>query len=240
MAVDAQPSRANGLKTAWDTIIAPKDAFESIRNVPTWGWALALTIVLSVIGNILLVPALQHAMAAAWPQTVAASPQLSQMSPDRQQSALEMTQKFAGFAWVGSFISAPVYALIAAVVLLIFDKLGRGEGTFGRYFAAACNIGLVGLGLGSLVLGIIATLRGAATFNSQLSVQEAMPSLGTIIPATGKLAVFLATVTPFNLWVVGLAVLALLVIGRVPKLQAWLGGIVLFLIPALFAIAFVK
>ena len=53
--------KANGLKTALDTIIAPKEAFETLRVAPTWGWAFALTLVLYAIGTYLLTPALVHA-----------------------------------------------------------------------------------------------------------------------------------------------------------------------------------
>jgi len=47
------PAKANGLKTAIDTIIAPKEAFEAIRNAPTWFWALAISIVITMIGGYL-------------------------------------------------------------------------------------------------------------------------------------------------------------------------------------------
>jgi hypothetical protein len=35
MAVDTSP-KPNGLKVALDTIVAPKEAFDSIRIAPTW------------------------------------------------------------------------------------------------------------------------------------------------------------------------------------------------------------
>src|SRR5579875_1664243 len=143
MAVDAQAPRANGLKTAWDTIVAPKDAFESIRQIPTWGWALAISIVLTVIGNILMLPAIQHAIAASWPQTVSQSPQLSQLSADQQQSYLNITLKVTSFSWVFSIFVVPIICLIEALIMLVFDKLGHGEGSFAKYFAASCNIAIV-------------------------------------------------------------------------------------------------
>ncbi len=43
--------RPNGLKTALDTIVAPKDAFESLRSAPTWGWAFLLALVLYAGAN---------------------------------------------------------------------------------------------------------------------------------------------------------------------------------------------
>lgn len=237
MAADVQATRANGLKTAWDTIVAPKEAFEAIRVVPTWGWALAIAIVLTIIGNFLLMPAIQHSIAAAWPQTVAQSPQLSQMSPEQQQSTLNFTLKIASFSWIFSLFVVPIICLIEAVVMLVFDKLGRGEGSFGKYFAVSCNVAIVGAGIGYIVSGVVAMARGADSFNTQASIQQTAPSLNMFVHASGKLGAFFSTFTPFTLWATGLTIAAMLIVGRVPKLQAWLAGIVLFLIPCLIAVA---
>ncbi|HEU5479666.1 MAG TPA: hypothetical protein VFU90_07515, partial [Candidatus Tumulicola sp.] len=65
MGVDrAGAPKANGLKTALDTIISPKEAFEQLRVAPTWGWALLLTIVLYAFASYLLTPAIVHGMQA--------------------------------------------------------------------------------------------------------------------------------------------------------------------------------
>lgn len=238
MALDAQKS-ANGLKTVVDTVVAPKEAFESIALVPTWGWALAIAIVLGAIGTYLMTPATIHAIAAIFPSQVAASPQLSQLTPEQQQNYLAVTEKVTGFAWLFVIAVTPIYCLIEAVVMLLFDKIGRGEGSFGKYFAASCNIAVV-VAIGTIVTAIIVMARGADSFDTQQSVMHAMPSLALIIPSSGKLAAFLATITPFNIWATGLTIAALSIIGRVPRVQAWLGGIVLFLVPAMMAVAFAK
>ena len=51
----------SGLKTAIDIVIAPKDAFEALRAVPTWGWALVVALVLMLAGYFLQQPAVRHA-----------------------------------------------------------------------------------------------------------------------------------------------------------------------------------
>ncbi len=241
MAVDSAAPPANGLKTVLDTIVAPKEAFESIRAVPTWGWALAIAILLSAIGTYLITPAIIHATAASWPQQVAANPRLAQLTPEQQQSTLAFTEKIISLSWVFTIIVIPIYCLIEAVIMLIFNALGRGQGSFAKYFAAACNIAVPAAGISSVVNAIIVSLRGASTFMSPTSVQQAVPSLAMIVPSSNlKLTAFLATFTPFTIWATGLSILAMLVIGRVPKLQAWLAGIVLFLIPSLIAVAGAK
>ena len=50
---NAQAPRPSGLKTALDTIVSPKEAFESIRVAPTWGWAIVIA-VSCICGTILL------------------------------------------------------------------------------------------------------------------------------------------------------------------------------------------
>lgn len=241
MAVDSQAPHANGLKTVLDTIVAPKEAFASIRVVPTWGWALAIAIVLGGISAYLTVPAVQHAMAADWPSIVAQNPRLAQMSPEQQQSMLTTNQKVASFTWIFVIFVVPIYCLIEAVIMLVFDKLGRGDGTFTKYFAAACNIAVPVAGIGGLINSLIVVMRGPATFTTAQSVQTAVPSLAMLAPGvTGKLGAFLATFTPFTIWATALSILAMLIVGRVPKLQAWLAGIVLFLVPSLIAVSFAK
>lgn len=241
MAVDSQAPQANGLKTVLDTIVAPKEAFESMRIVPTWGWALAIAIVLAAVGSYLIVPAVQHAIASDWPAMTAANPRIATMTPEQQQAALGMSQKIAAFSWIFVIIVIPIYCLIESVIMLIFDKLGGGDGSFAKYFAASCNIAVPVAGIGGLVNSLIVIMRGPASFNTSQSVQSAIPSLAMLAPAaTGKLAAFLATITPFTIWATALSIAALLIVGRVRTLQAWLGGIVLFLIPALIAVAFAK
>src|SRR5215469_6015827 len=188
MAVDSQAPQANGLKTVLDTIVAPKEAFESIRVVPTWGWALAIAILLGAIGSYLMVPAVQHAIASDWPAMVAQNPRLAQMTPEQQQTALSTSQKIAAFSWIGIFIFAPILCLIEGVIMLIFDKLGRGEGSFAKYFAAACNIAVPVVGIGTLINALIVVMRGPASFTTTQAVQGAMPSLAMLAPGvTGKL-----------------------------------------------------
>ncbi len=241
MAVEAQAPRVNGLKTAWDTIVAPKEAFESIRQVPTWGWALAISIVLAIIGNIMVIPATQHAISSAWPGMVAQNPNLTQLSAQQQQAYLNFSLKMVSFGWIFVIFILPIFALVGALVMLVFDKLGGGDGSFGRYFAAECNIFVPAVGISSLLVGIIATLRGADSFTTSLSVQQALPSLALLAPSAGvKLSAFLGSFSPFSIWATALAIAALRIVGRVRPLQAWLGGIVLFLVPALAAVVAAK
>jgi len=240
MGVDT-PARPNGFKVALDTILAPKEAFEAIRTAPTWFIALAITIVVTMIGSYLQVPATAHALAADWPNQVAKSPGLAGMTSDQQQAALASAQKIIGFGFISWLIIVPFFTLVSTIVMAIFNALGRGEGSFGKYWAAACNIGLVGLGISFVILTAIVLVRGADSFNSPAELQRAIPSLAMLAPGSSpKLLALLYAFNPMALWSSWLTVVAMQVIGRVPSLQAWLAGITMFLIPTLIGVGFAK
>ena len=240
MAAESEASQANAAKAMLDTIIAPKDAFTAIRAVPTWGLALAVAIVLSAIGAYLMIPAFQHGAAGTFAHMAASDPRIGAMSPDDQQRVLAMQQKGFGFAWIFVLVGVPFGCGISALVMLIFDKIGRGEGVFAKYWAAACNIAVVA-GIGSLITGIIAAARGAASFPTVESVQQALPTLALVAPGAGvKVVGFLAAITPFSLWSAALVFVAISTIGRTSRVPAWLGAATLLLVPALIAAAFAK
>ena len=232
--------KPNGLKTAWDTIVAPKEALMSLSVAPTWGWAFLIVAVVGMIALYLTVPASIHAMTADWPNQVAKSPQLSAMSPEQQQAGLAMGTKFASFTWVISPLIYAIAALISTVILLIFNAIGRGSGTFGKYWAAQWNISLVAA-LGALILAIVVIVRGPESFNSPLQVQTALPSLAFFVPASSvKLHAFLAVFTPFGIWVAGLEIAALRIIGKVGPVPAWIGGSLTLVFSALVAAVFAR
>jgi hypothetical protein len=68
-----------------------------------------------------------------------------------------------------------------------------------------------------------------------------MPSLLLLAPHAGpKLAALLGSVTPFSIWAIVLGAMALRTVGRAQPVPAWLGAIIVFLVPALFGVAFAR
>ena len=234
MEVDAEVApKANGLKTALDVVIAPKEAFESLRRVPTWGWALLIVIVLYAIASYLLTPAVLHATQADWPRQVATNPQLSRLTPDEQQRYLTISLGIVRWIWLFSPIVAVIAIVVQTVVMLVFKALGRGTASFSTLWASAVNIQIPVLAINSLITVIIVMLRGADSYNSSAEIQTAMPSLGLLVdPALIKLHGFLAAFNPFTLWGCGLTIAAMIVAARVDRVWAWATGIVWLLISA--------
>jgi hypothetical protein len=239
MAVDSA-TKSNGLKTLWDTIVAPKEAFESLRAAPTWGWAFLIVIVLSTLSSYLITPAIIHGMTADWPNMVARNPQLAAQTPEQQQAGLALVLKFTQFNWIFTPIVGLIGALLGAVILLIFNAIGRGEGSFAKYWAAQWNIGIV-TAAGSIVVAIVVLIRGADSFTSASEVQTAVPGLALLVPATAvKLHAFFSAFTIFGIWATGLEIAALAIIGRVSRPVAWFGGSLTIVLGALLVAAFAK
>ena len=227
-----------GLKTVVDTIISPKEAFESIRETPTWGWALLIAIILGAAGSYFTTPAVVHVMTTN-PASIYGA-QAATMTPDDMAKGAAIAAKFSSFGFIFVIFGIPIICLIASLIMLLFNALGKGEGNFARYFAAQSNIVVV-TSIGALINAVIVIARGVDSFSTMRDVQFAVPSLAMLAPGAGpKLVTFLGVFTPFSLWATGLVILAMLVIGKVPKVQAWLTGAVLLLFPALLAAAFAK
>jgi hypothetical protein len=241
MALEAPPApKGSGLKNAVDIVIAPKEALEQIRVAPTWGWAYIIAAVLCVAAYYVYLPETQHAMVAEFAKQVATSPQLAALTPDQQQAQLKVVMGLTPFFSIITPIVILFFVLLQAVIMLIFNAVGRGTGTFKAFWASAVNICII-YGLSQIVLAVVAIVRGPDAFNSAAELQRAIPSLALLAPNAGiKLVAFLAAINPFTIWSVLLVVMTMTIVARVPKMQAWLAGILSFLVPALLAVAFAK
>jgi Yip1 domain len=222
-----EPPKANGLKTALDIIVAPKEALENLRAAPTWGWALAITLVFFAVGSYLVTPAILQGTQADWPRVVAANPQLAALTPQQQEKNLNIILAVVKYNWVIGVIVLPIGMLVQTVILYLGKIFGKGDGTFGELWAAVVNIAVPAMGVSALVLAAIVLLRGAASFNSAAEVSSAMPSLALLVPpAQLKLHAFLAVFNPFVLWGFGLNVAAMTVVARVSRAWAWTTALV--------------
>ena len=236
MAVEST-AKPNGLKTVWDTIVAPKEALESLRIAPTWGWAIFLVLVLITLSSYLITPAIIHGMTADWPNIVAKNPQLSAQTPQQQQAGLALITRFTAFGWIFTPLFVIFGALIGTVVLVIFNAVGHGTGSFVQYWAAQWNISIV-TAIAYVAVAVIVLARGADSFSSAADVQSAMPSLAMLVPTSAvKLHAFLSVFTVFGIWAAGLEIAALRIIGKLGTVPAWLGGSLTLIVIALFTAA---
>ncbi|MBC5815625.1 MAG: hypothetical protein GIW97_03700 [Candidatus Eremiobacteraeota bacterium] len=227
MAVDPTGTeRPNGLSTALNVIVAPREAFETLRVAPMWAWALIIALVTSLIGTYLAGPAQMHAVHAAMVAQMAADPNLDEA---QRNARIAMGDKFGSFSW--AFIPLIIFLVVAlqSLIMLIFNAIGSGSATFKHFWATSMNIMIPGFGLYSLVVGILALVRGVNAYNSTSDIYLSVPSLAWIAPHAGvKTVAFLYYFNPFFLWAAVLIAMAMQIVARVPKVQAYLTAATIF------------
>jgi hypothetical protein len=206
----SQAPKVSGLKTVLDIIVAPKDAFESLRANPVWGWALLVTLVLMIVGYFLEQPASQHASYGTMQHALATSPLYTSLSDEQKQRILARVAHPPAYQAVlsvgGIVIGIFVATLLNAVIML----------------AGSMNIAVPSLGLFYLVLGIICRVLGADHFATVFDINRAVPNLALLAPgATGRLGTFLSGIQVFSLWGFGLNVLMMRILAGVRNALAW-------------------
>lgn len=227
--------KANGLSTVVNVITAPREAMETLRVAPTWGWALIVALILTAVGQFMATPAIAHAMQASWPAQVAASPQLAGMSPEQQQRALNVSVSVIRWSWLFSPIFLLVDGFLFTIVMLIFKAIGRSQAGFKQLWCASINICVVAVGFASLLGGLIAVVRGPSTYMSTADAYRAMPSLAWLAPhAAVKLSAFLAGFNVVSVWAAFLFATAMIYIARTSKLNAGLCGLLTICVGAGF------
>ncbi|MDQ6929640.1 MAG: YIP1 family protein [Candidatus Eremiobacteraeota bacterium] len=246
MAIDTpgSPERASGLATALNVIVAPREAFETLRIAPTWAWAFIIAAVLMAIGTVLAFPASDHANLIMTQHMVAHSTFLANATDAQKQKMLADAQNPSlGKHILGIAISVVFLLIIAAfqaLILLVGNALGGGRASYKQLFCSVMNIAIVGTGLMWVVLGIITILRGPATFSSPADLIGAVPGLGYIAgSASAGTATFLAAINIFTVWSAVLMATAMLIVARVSKPIAYsFAALILVLgagVPALLA-----
>lgn len=220
--------KANGLSNVVNVLTAPREAMESLRIAPTWGWAFLIAAVLSCIGQYLLTPAVTHAMQASWPAQVAASPQLAGASPAQQQNALNISLAVLRWSWLFSPIILLISALVMTVIMLVFKAIGRGQASFLQLWSASMNVSVVSVGISSLVAGLIATVRGSSAYLSTADVYRSSPSLAWLVPHAGvKLSAFLAGFNIISIWGAVLYAMAMMYLAKTRGVVATVCAIVI-------------
>lgn len=227
--------RANGAATVLNVLVSPREAYEALRAAPTWGWAYLIAVALTLIGQYLVTPASLHAVQAGWPAQVAANPSLAGMSAAQQQNALNVGLAFVRWLWLIAPVSILVGALIQTVIMMVFKAIGKGEATFKQLWAASMNTIVVGLGVYSVVAGLLAMVRGASTFNSTADLIRVVPGPAWFVSgAPVKVVAFLAAFNIISIWGAILLAVAMVYVARVSKVTGAACAIVTSLLAALY------
>lgn len=225
--------QGNGLKTVIDTVVAPKEACEALRDTPTWGWALIILCVLFIVGYELQRPATLHASVGTIQHMIATNPMMANVSDEQKTQMLEKAQHpdmlstVLGPVW--ALLSYLIGILVNATILLVANASG-GKARFSNLWAASVNIAVPTLGLPAIVLGLICILRGPDNFNATSDIIKALPNVGMIAPGLGGIpGGILACLNVFALW-------GLFLNMQILRWTAGLTGAVVWLVPALITL----
>lgn len=234
--------KANGLSTLLNVIAAPKEAFETLKVAPTWGWAAIIAIVLILIGQILFQPASQHA-SLGFVQHLTSGPAGANMSDAQKQAALDRaTHPSAVNTMLSLFFSSVVMPFIAcllnALLLLLANVIGKGTSNFKSYFSSSWNVLIPSFALAQLATGLIAYFRGADSFSSFADLFRIIPSLAWVGPQHGWALGFCGAISIFSLWGLYLNATSLKIMGGVKSGIAWtISGLILVLMAASLGLA---
>lgn len=221
---DAAPP-SSGLRIALDICLAPKAALINLREHPTWVWALVIAAGLGMIGTYAVSPAVAHALQTELATKLAATPQVMQMPADQRDAFVTQQVRLAQSVTRFSFLLIPFGLAIGcafqALVMLVANAIGRGDGTFKKFWALAVNAAIIGTGLSSLVLMLIVLIRGAGGFGSSSEITGALPGLGMLVPAGAKAAsAFFSVFNIFAIWDMALLAAGMMIVARLARTTA--------------------
>ena len=228
--------KASGLQTVLNTIASPKEAFETLRVAPTWGWAAIISIVLVFVGGLLFAPASQHAT-LGFAQHFVTTPMAANMSDAQKQKmvddALHPSTVKTMLGLVANSVIIPFLACVLnALFLLIGNAIGKGTSSFKNYFSSSMNVLVPTFGLAQLAAGLIGYFRGADSFNSYGDLFRVLPSLAWIVPGHGYAVGFFSAFSIFAIWGLYLNAMSLKVMGGVKPTVAWTVSIVILVLMA--------
>ncbi|MEO6913003.1 MAG: YIP1 family protein [Candidatus Baltobacteraceae bacterium] len=227
--------KRSGLVTVLDTIVSPSEAFETLREVPMWGWAFIVAIVLMIVAALLERQASAHAGYILMQQMIAHNSTMAQMPDAKKQQMLANAANPPLWQMLFGFIVIPVILLlivtVQTVILVIGNAVGKGQASFKQLWCALMNIAVASAGIGGLVIGIIALVRGPNGYNSIADIQNSLPSLAFLsFGNSGALSTFLAQVNPFSVWGAVLSAIAMLIIAKTSKVISFIFPILILLL----------
>jgi hypothetical protein len=119
---------------------------------------------------------------------------------------------------------------LQALVMLIANAIGGGDGSFKTFWALAVNAAVVGSGIASIAVMAIVLLRGQESFATAAEIANAVPGLGTFVPAEAKpAAAFFGALNVFTLWDGALLAAGMTIVARLPRGTATVTALIIVL-----------
>jgi hypothetical protein len=214
---EPRPPERAGLSLLADILVAPARAYATIAATRAWLPAFIVVMTLTVVGALLLAPALEH--------LITIDPTLAGSSPADIKT-------MTGHA-VADFLQSQVIGILVLWLwtAAVMTTLARtGPRTFGLYFALAANTALPAA-LGNFIFALVISLHDPHAYANLSQLNRAVPdNLAVFEPHDKDRAVgFLASFDLFTLWSTLLLAFGVRAIGNVRLLWALIAAFSLWL-----------
>lgn len=201
----AAPQKANGLATYLSVLWSPSEAFERLRQTPTWGWAALIGIALILISTVISMPEIVKVAQIAQDQRLATMP--ADQAAAARQAMASMRGLTPVFAIVGVTLVPWFIWLLSAIVYTIGGAVSGAGAKFSLAWVVSVNLGIIAF-VGAVVNAVILVARGPDAITSPLD-QYALPSLGMLVHDNVKLATFLNAYNVDYVWLYIVSIVAL-------------------------------
>jgi hypothetical protein len=195
----------------WKVLVAPSETFQAIAAKPTWGLALAVTM-LVVVGGLLVAMNKIDFQESVRTQLEAQG----QTAPANLESAAKVVRIIT---MVSGILAPPILFLILAAVYLGLNLFG-GKLRFPQSFSVLLHSGMPSLVKGLLGLPVILSRSSLTLQDLQMGALKS--NLGAFAPegVNASLKVVLNSLDVFTLWQVVLGIIGYSIAARVPRKTA--------------------
>ena len=195
VAPQAAPPEKSAMQRIAGVLFAPAETFRDIERKPNVLVPLALLVLISIIGTVLVVPRIDF-------ETMTRE-QLEQsgrkMAPADMEQAVRVGKAMGQvFGYVGPLLSIVGYLLVAGALLLAFRMFG-GEGTFKQAFSVTLHSWMP-LAINSIIFAIVAASRETLDPQSLGTLVKSNPGFLVDMAEQPVLFSILSSIDVFTIW----------------------------------------
>jgi hypothetical protein len=205
-----------GLVTYCWVLTRPRAAFERLKTAPTWGWAAAFGILLTLAAFLIAEPAQLHVLAASESHRIAALPPNERLRA--QIAQLQIAGSLKTLFIIGPLLGPWITWFLMALFFFMTAAISRARAGFGMAWVVALNSYIV-YAVGGVVNAELVSTRDPNQVNSALDL-VVVPSPGWLLPHNPAIAAVLSAYNPFNIWYYAIIAIALISVLNVPRAAA--------------------
>ena len=152
-----------GLVSYSSVLVRPRVAFERLKNLPTWGWAAAIGLLLTLGAFLVPEPAQLHVLAASESHRIAALPPGERVRA--QMAHLQIAGSLKSLFILGALIGPWITWFLMALFFFVTAAISRGRASFGMAWVVALNCYVV-YGVAGMVNATLLATRDPNLVNS--------------------------------------------------------------------------